>query len=176
MKMLEQQPFYHDISKLRPVINEQAFDLHYNHIYTKHVDSFNRGNGDIAFNKAGAFLHGLYFENIRDVRSNNIPNGKALSVMELRYGSYERFVSTLKDKANQLQGNGWVFMNHSGYINLIPNNRIVDNIAMIIDCWEHAYMVNFGNNIEEYIKASMSIINWDIVNQRIDKINSLKKD
>ena len=37
-------------------------------------------------------------------------------------------------------------------------------------------MVNFGNNIEEYIKASMSIINWDIVNQRIDKINSLKKD
>lgn len=176
MKMLEQQPFYYDISKLKPVINEQSFDLHYNHIYRNHVDNFNKGEGDFAFDKAGSFLHSLYFENIRDYRVNNIPIGNVSNIIELRYGSYERFVSTLISKANQLQGNGWVFMNNSGYINLIPNNRIVDNIALIIDCWEHAYILNWGNNIDSYIQSSLSIINWDVVNQRIDKINNRKKD
>ena len=69
-----------------------------------------------------------------------------------------------------------IFMNHSGYVNIIPNNRIVDNIAMIIDCWEHAYMFSFGSDIESYITQHLSIINWEVVNKRINKINSLKKD
>ena len=176
MKMLEQTHISYDISKLKPVISEQSFDLHYNSIYKQHVDRFNKGEGDFAFDKAGAFLHNLYFENIREVRQNNEPIGKSLNVIDLRYGSFDRFISTLKDKAKQIQGNGWVFMNNSGYINIIPNNRIVDNIAMIIDCWEHAYMFNFGNDIERYITHSLNIINWDIVDNRINKINSQKKD
>lgn len=171
MKMLEQILVSYDISKLKPVINEYTFDLHYNHIYKKHVDNFNKGDGDIAFNKAGSVLHKLYFENIRETRQNNLPSGKVLSVIELRYGSFERFVQTLNDKAKNIQGNGWVFMNTSGYINLIPNNRIVDNVAMIIDCWEHAYIFSYGDNIEKYILNHINIINWEVVNSRI-----LKKD
>lgn len=176
MKMLEQTPVSFDISKLKPVIHETAFDLHYNHIYKTHIDRYNKGDGDIAFDKAGSFLHTLYFENIREFRIQNMPSQYAFNMMELRYGSYERFVSTLVDKAKQLQGNGWIFMNHSGYVNIIPNNRIVDNIAMIIDCWEHAYMFSFGSDIESYITQHLSIINWEVVNKRINKINSLKKD
>ena len=176
MKMLEQTLISFDISKLKPVVNEIAFDLHYNRIYKQYVDDFNLANGDIAFNKAGAFLHSLYFDNIREYRSNNLPSGRALNIIDQRYGSYERFVSTLVDKASQLQGNGWIFMNHSGYVNIIPNNRIVDNVAMIIDCWEHAYILNYPNDISNYIRQTLSIINWDKVNQRIDKINTQKKD
>ena len=171
MKMLEQTLVSYDIAKLKPVINEHAFDLHYNYIYKKHVDRYNKGEGDFAFDKAGSYLHGLYFENIREFRLNNQPTGKALYMMELRYGSMERFVQTLTEKAKNIQGNGWVFMNTSGYINLIPNNRIVDNVAMIIDCWEHAYMFNYGDNIEKYIINHLNILNWDVINFRM-----LKKD
>ena len=174
MKMLEQTKFNHDISKLKPVITEQAFDLHFNHIYKNHIDSFNKGVGDFAFDKAGAYLHKLYFDNIRDFRVNNEPSGKVLQVMELRYGSYDRFLQTLLEKARSIQGNGWVFMNTSGYINIIPNNRIVDNIALIIDCWEHAYMFNFGNNIDNYIQKTLSIINWEEVSRRIEFGNKAK--
>ena len=174
MKMLELTSVTFDISKLKPVIHEQAFDLHYNHVYKEHVDRFNQGTGDFAFDKAGAFLHKLYFDNIREYRINNEPQGKLLSIMETRYGSYERFLSTLLDKAKQLQGNGWVFMNTSGYLNIIPNNRIVDNVAMVIDCWEHAYMFNFGNSVESYIKQTINIINWDIVSRRIENGNKGK--
>ena len=43
MKMLEQTHISYDISKLKPVISEQSFDLHYNSIYKQHVDRFNKG-------------------------------------------------------------------------------------------------------------------------------------
>jgi superoxide dismutase, Fe-Mn family len=169
MKALEMTPIGFDVSKLKPVISEQAFNLHYNHIYKDHVDRYNKGIGDFAFDKAGAFLHSLYFENIRELRQNNLPIGKSLNTINTRYGSFERFVTTVLDKSRSLQGNGWIFMNTSGYVNLIPNNRIVDNVAMVIDCWEHAYMFNFGNDIESYIKSQLSIINWDCVNERMLK-------
>jgi superoxide dismutase, Fe-Mn family len=176
MKMLEQTQVSFDISKLKPVISEQSFDLHYNHIYSGHINRFNKGEGDIPFDKAGAFLHKLYFENIRELRLNNIPTGRVLSNIELRYGTYDRFLSSLINKAEQIQGNGWLFMNHSGYINIIPNNRIVDNAVLVIDCWEHAYIFNYGNDISRYIQGFINIINWDVVNNRINTINSLKKE
>jgi len=171
MKMLEQVAISYDISKLKPVISEKCFDLHFNKIYKKYVDRFNKGDGDFAFDKAGAFLHNLYFENLREYRINNTPTGKSFSLIELRYGSYERFVQTILDKAKNIQGNGWVFMNTSGYVNLIPNNRIVDNVAMIIDCWEHSYILNYGDDIETYVKNHLNILNWDVINNRM-----LKKD
>mgnify|MGYP003137958970 CR=1 FL=1 len=168
MKMLEQTPVKFDISKLNSVIPTKVFDLHYNHIYKKHVDRFNKGEGDFAFDKAGSFLHGMYFENIRDARDNNLPYGLSKQVIDLRWGSYDRFVSTLVDKSLSLQGNGWVFMNTSGYLNIIPNNRIVDNVALLFDCWEHAYILQWADNIDMYIKKHLDIIDWEVVNYRIE--------
>lgn len=168
MKMLELAPIRFDIAKLKPVMSAESFDLHYNHIYKKHVDRYNQGIGDFAYDKAGSFLHNLYFENIRELRSNNIPYGPSLNVIETRYGSYERYTSTLIDKATSLQGNGWVFMNTSGYLNIIPNNRIVDNVAMIIDCWEHAFIQSWGDRVDMYVKKHLDIINWELVNYRIE--------
>ena len=59
MKMLEQTNISFDISKLKPVVSETSFDLHFNQIYKSHIDRFNKGEGDFAFDKAGAFLHKL---------------------------------------------------------------------------------------------------------------------
>ena len=163
-----------DISSLKPVIDEASFDLNYR-VYKNHVDDFNASRGDFAFNKAGAHLHQLYFENLRGIRANNLPTGKIAQTIELRYGSYDNFVATLLEQGSRIQGNGWLFMNSAGYINIIPNNRIVDNIAMIIDVWEHAYVRVFGTHKEEYLRQHLSIINWDVVNQRLFEIDAKKK-
>lgn len=166
----------YDISKLKPVINETSFDQHFNQIYKNHIVSYTSGIGDIPFNKAGAFLHELYFENIREARPNNLPLGRADNIIALRYGSFDNFVKTLEDQVERLQGSGWVFMNHAGYINIIPNNRIVDNVVLIIDCWEHAYVHAHGTDRSSYIRQHLSIINWDIVNKRIQNIADKKKE
>lgn len=161
--------FYTDISKLKPVISEIGFDLHYNQIYKQYVDDYNEGEGDIAYNKAGAYLHDLYFDNIREYRNENKPIGRAEHVIDTRYGTYENFLKTLESQVNRLQGSGWVFMNYSGYVNFIPNNRIVDNVAMIIDCWEHAYAFTHGTDRMSYVRQHMSIIDWDKVNERMNR-------
>lgn len=173
---MKQVAVTYDISKLKPVINEIGFNQHYNVIYKEFVDNFNSGEGDIPFNKAGAFLHELYFENIREVRNNNLPLGRVDHIISLRYGSFENFIKTLDEAVKRLQGSGWVFMNNAGYINIIPNNRIVDNIALIIDCWEHAYVHAHGADRSSYIRQHLSIINWDVVNRRIQEIADKKKE
>ena len=167
MKQISQVPVSYDISKLKPVVTETAFNLHFNDIYKNHVDCFNASLGDIPFHKAGAHLHSLYFENIREYRHNNEPVGKSAQVIEMRYGTYNNFVQSIYDQVYRLQGNGWIFMNTAGYVNIIPNNRIVDNVAMIIDFWEHAHLFNYGSDRNKYLKDHLHIINWDVVNQRI---------
>ena len=165
--MIKTVPPRYDIAKLKPVFSVEQFDLHYNKIYTKHVEDFNNSKGDFAYNKAGAFLHELYFENIRERRENNVPTGKVEQIINMRYGSLDNFVSTVIEQSERLQGNGWIWMNTAGYVNIIPNHRIVDNVALVIDLWEHAFLANFGTDRESYLKQHFSIINWEIVNQRI---------
>lgn len=167
MKEIKQTKVLFDIAKLKPMVSIEAFDLHYYGVYKKHVEDFNAGEGDFAFNKAGAHLHSLYFENIREWRNDNLPMGKSLQVIEMRYGSIENFVSTLLEQSDRLQGNGWVFMNTSGYVNIIPNNRIVDNVAFVIDLWEHAYIHTHGLDKVKYLRNTLQCINWEVVNQRI---------
>ena len=165
----------YDISRLKPVISEQGFQAHID-IYNDYVHNYNEGIGDIPFNKAGEFLHRLYFENIRGYRSDNLPLGKAGEIIKLRYGNWNNFETTYMQTVDKLQGSGWVFMNTAGYLNIIPNNRIVDNIAMIIDFWEHSYYPVYGPNREGYARTHLHIINWDEVNKRILSFQEKKKD
>jgi len=165
--ILEQTIFPYNISDLKPVINEIGFDQHYNHVYKKYVDDFNLSKGDIPFNKAGAHLHSIYFDNIREYRKENAPTGKIEFIINNRYGSYNNFIITVLEQADRLQGNGWLWMNHAGYVNIIPNNRIVKDIILLIDLWEHAYAFTHGINKEQYLKTHMGIINWDTVNNRL---------
>lgn len=155
----------YDISKVK-VFDPSNISEHLK-IYSSHKEKYNNGTGDIPFEKAGMFLHELFFKNIREYRVDNKPLGKVADILETRYGSWKNFYSTYIDTVNKLQGSGWVFMNTSGYLNIIPNNRIVDNIAFVIDFWEHSYYFNYGSDREAYAREVLNIINWDEVNQRI---------
>ena len=156
-----------NLSDLNPVISEKSFQKHLQ-ICKGYVENFNSGKGDIPFNKAGAHLHKLYFENIRAFNPDNVPTfGKVSHIIELKYGTWNNFAQTYLDTVDKLQGSGWVFMNTSGYLNIIPNNRIVSNIAFVVDFWEHAYYPDYGANRVQYAKDTLNIINWNIVSQRI---------
>lgn len=171
---LERVKVFYDISKLAPVINQKGFNEHYNGNYKGYVDNFNEGKGDYAFNRAGAFLHDIYFQAIRERRDNNLPTGKAEHVINMRYGSFDNFKQAVAQKAHELQGSGWVYMNQAGYINLIPNHRIIEGVCMLIDLWEHAYVYTHGHNKDEYLNEHWKIINWAYVDQRMQM--PVKKD
>ena len=79
----------YDVSKVK-VISTTDFQEHLS-IHQKHIDNFNNGQGDIPFEKAGAHLHKLFFENIRERRVDNIPMGKVADILETRYGNWDNF-------------------------------------------------------------------------------------
>jgi len=171
---LESAQIQYDVGQMKPVFDVSDFQTHLQ-IHQSHIDSYNNGKGDIPFEKAGAHLHKLFFENLRERRADNPPLGKVAEILELRYGTWDNFIKTYDDTVNKLQGSGWVFLNTAGYLNIIPNNRIVDNIAFVIDFWEHAYYGNYGRNRVAYAKDILKLINWEIVNQRI-LLSKNKKD
>ena len=90
---LQQSKVTYDIGQLKPVISELTFNVHYNKIYKGYVDDFNDGQGDIPFNKAGAHLHSLYFENLAEYKRLGL-YGPAAELIELRYGTPQNFVQT----------------------------------------------------------------------------------
>lgn len=174
MQQAQMANITYDVSKVK-VIPSTDFQEHLK-IYQKHVENYNSGKGDIPFEKAGAHLHKLFFENIRESRLDNTPMGKVADILETRYGNSDNFYKCYMDTVDRLQGSGWVFMNTAGYLNIIPNNRIVDNIAFIIDFWEHAYYPRYSSMKKIYAKEALSIINWDVVNKRILQANEKKKE
>ena len=55
-----------------------------------------------------------------------------------------------------------------GDIKTIQNHKMIDNVAMIIDWWEHAWALDYQHDKAKYLKNIWKIINWDIVNERIN--------
>ena len=67
-----------------------------------------------------------------------------------------------------IQGSGWIYLDTNGNIKTIQNHKVVDNVAMIVDWWEHAWALDYQHDKTKYLKNIWKIINWDIVNERIN--------
>jgi Fe-Mn family superoxide dismutase len=100
-------------------------------------------------------------------KSGNKPNGISLSVINKKYGSFDKFKDELKQTAMKIQGSGWVYMAKNGEIKTITNHQIKTDIALLIDWWEHAWAKDYGANKSKYLENIWKIINWDKVNARM---------
>jgi len=122
----------------------------------------------------GIKLHELYFENL--VGFHKPPSGKVLNMIITRYGSYEKFIQLLKDVALSMRG--WAVL----AIDTIDDNLHIFGLdahdvgaiwcahpLLVLDAYEHAYMIDFGIDRKKYIDTFIANINWDVVNNRLDK-------
>lgn len=67
-----------------------------------------------------------------------------------------------------LEGSGWVYLDTKGNIKTIHNHKIVSNVALLVDMWEHAFFLNFGADKKKYLKEVWKTIDWSIVNTRLN--------
>jgi Fe-Mn family superoxide dismutase len=152
---------------LDPVMSEATLDYHYGKLAKGYVDRYNAGEGDADFNEAGAYLHNLFFPQLKPAKGANTPNGAVKTLIEKKYGSYKKFQDEVKSTAMSIQGSGWIYMSRTGDIKTIKNHQIRKDIALLIDWWEHSFVLDYGADKEKYINNIWKIINWDIVNQRL---------
>jgi len=151
---------------LDPVISEDTINYHYGKLYKAYVDKFNSGEGDVAFNEAGAFLHKIYFEQFQSP-GNSKPDGDILEFINKHYDDFDDFKAEFEKIAMGIQGSGWIYLAKNGQIKTIKNHAMRSDIVLLIDWWEHAWALDYQADKKKYLANTWKIINWLVIEQRI---------
>lgn len=156
-------------SQVSPVMSQKTLDLHYEQLAKGYATRFNKKEGDPDFNYAGVFLHNIWFAQFRDVRKNNQPNGPIKTFIDKHFSSYTAFKEQFESVAMTIQGSGWVYLSTSGQIKIIKNHEVRNDILLLVDWWEHAFVLDYGSDKKKYLDELWKIINWNVVSTRWGK-------
>jgi len=156
-------------SEVSPVMSKATLDLHYDKLAKGYAERYNKKEGDPEFNYAGAFLHNLWFPQMREVRNNNVPNGPMKGFIDKHFGNYDNFRNEFQTEAMKLQGSNWIYLAYDGSIKTIKNHEVRDDILLLIDWWEHAFILDYGSDKKKYLKEIFKIVNWNVINTRWGK-------
>lgn len=121
----------------------------------------------------GMKLHELYFENLtKEKMTLDLENDFGKKLIE-RFGSYETFLHNFTKNVGMFRGIGWVaLIERDGGLGIIwineHNEGLLANskILLIMDVFEHAYMIDYGIKRAEYINAFVQAIDWKTVESR----------
>lgn len=119
----------------------------------------------------GVIYHEFYFGNLGGKGGD--PSGELKSALEERWGSIAKFNDFLKAAGKSVRG--WVvigFNTRGGFIDSFgldshnigsPANFVP---LLVLDVYEHAYMVDYGIDRAKYLDAFLKNIDWDVVGKR----------
>ena len=165
-KKLEQTKLPYKKDQLDPVMSEDTINYHYGKLYKTYVERYNDGEGDPDFNKAGAFLHDIFFTQFKESESTNKPSGAILVLIEEKFKSWDSFKNAVEKEAMSIQGSGWIYLNHRGELKTIKNHEIRKDIVLLIDWWEHAWVLDYQADKKKYLKNIWNIFDWSVINTR----------
>lgn len=158
---------------LDPVMSKATLDYHYGSLAKAYVDRFNSGEGDPNFNQAGAYLHNIFFPQLRALGSgSNRPFDISAEFVDSHFGGYDDMKTAVSDAAMKIQGSGWVYVSKSGKIKTIKNHDIRNDIVILIDWWEHAWSLDYQADKQKYLKNIWRIIDWKVINNRLNLANT----
>jgi superoxide dismutase, Fe-Mn family len=127
----------------------------------------------------GAFLHEAYFGNLGG--GGGQPGGKLADMIKQEWGSFDKWLADMK--ASAMAARGWAVMCWSFNDNKLHNYTMdfhdigaVWNCVplLVLDVYEHAYMIDYGVKRAAYLEAFFQNIDWNVVEKRLQ--TSLKLD
>jgi Fe-Mn family superoxide dismutase len=122
----------------------------------------------------GMRLHEYYFENLGG-KSALDKAGALAKKLAQSFGSYEAWEQDFR-ATGAMRGIGWVVLYQDSATGNLCNMWINEHDAghmaggsplLIMDVFEHAYMVDYGLKKADYIAAFFKNINWKAVESRI---------
>ncbi len=124
----------------------------------------------------GMKLHELYFENMSKESSEIQESSLLYKALVERFGDIETFKNNFVKNVATFRGIGWVALvqrdDSLGVIwigehdeGLLANS----NILLIMDVWEHAFMIDYGIKRADYVSAFMRAIDWKVVEKRAEE-------
>ena len=147
----------------------------------KSIEDICRGmdmnNMAVRNNGGGHFNHSLFWEILKPDDKGRL-SGSLLDAINSAFGSVEAFEDTFSKAAATRFGSGWAWLcvHEGGKVEVCssPNqdNPLMPGVGcggtpiLGLDVWEHAYYLNYQNRRPDYIKAFLSLINWNVVEKK----------
>jgi superoxide dismutase, Fe-Mn family len=125
-------------------------------------------------NGGGHSNHSLFWEVLSP--ENKTCTGLIRARIDSAFGSLEECKARLKEAALGRFGSGWAWLvSNNGNLEVMstPNQDsplTEGKVPLLgIDVWEHGYYKKYGPDRAAYVDAVLAIINWDKVNELLEK-------
>lgn len=137
-------------------------------------------NTAVRNNGGGYFNHCLFWE-IMGPNGSGAPSGALANAIDKSFGSFDEFKSKFSTAAGTRFGSGWAWLcvDSEGGLEVCSTAN-QDNPLMPGECgktpilgldvWEHAYYLNYQNRRPDYIEAFFSVVNWNAVSTKYNKV------
>lgn len=122
----------------------------------------------------GVILHEYYFENLGGGHHAPTEAEMVYELFSKEFGGWDNYISHLMALGKSMRG--WVITGYNMRDHRIHNygldlhNQWTPVHVMpllVLDVYEHAYMIDFGVKRAPYLEAFSRNINWAVVNQRL---------
>lgn len=127
-------------------------------------------------NAGGHVNHSLFWEIIGPNTGGSPADGVRDKIHE-KWGSFEAFKGEFNKAALSRFGSGWAWLvvdenkQLQVYSTANQDSPLMQSHVPILglDVWEHAYYLNYQNRRAEYIEAFWNIVNWQKVNEKLER-------
>ena len=123
----------------------------------------------------GMRLHELYFGNLKKDAAKIAAGSKIHAKLAADFGSFENWEKDFR-AAGAMRGIGWVILTYDTVakrlLNVWINEHDVGHLSgtvpvLIMDVFEHAFMIDYGLKRADYINAFFENIDWTCVEKRL---------
>lgn len=128
----------------------------------------------MGFEFNGMRLHEYYFENLGGKESLN-RTGKLVNKIKEDFGSVENWETDFRGTGS-MRGIGWAILYQDNLTGKLMNEWINEHETghlagcipiLVMDVFEHAFMIDYGLKRADYIATFFKNIRWDVVEGRL---------
>ena len=132
----------------------------------------------LSFELAGIKNHELFFEALTGGAKEINTSSNLNKCIKENYGDVSMLKDCIKKTAMVMRGIGWVAVVYDKEKNALHTYFITDHensavslpAILMLDMWEHAYMVDYKPaEKEKYVDAYLNAINWSVIEKNFDE-------
>lgn len=175
---------------LEPHMSAETLDFHYGKHHKAYVTKLNElikgtkfefmpleeviltADGPI-FNNAAQIWNHTFFWNCLAPNAGGNPTGKVASLIDAKWGSFDKFKEEFNKSAVANFGSGWTWLvlNKENKVEIFNSSNAQTpktqgfKALLTLDVWEHAYYIDYRNERPKYAENFWKLVNWEFVNK-----------
>jgi len=191
----------YDYDSLEPLYSAEMLELHHSKHHAAYVKGANQALAQLktarekqdfsmlnqlqktlAFNISGHILHSIFWQNMSPDGGGD-PSRTLTQTLNAEFGTVNNLREQMTEAAKSLQGSGWITLAWEPAGQGLIVEQVYDhqgNIGngslplLVIDCWEHAYYLQYQNDKAKWIDSFWELVNWKDVEQRLATASDLQ--